>query len=542
MKATPSSVAGRSLPSDEPYQEEPSAPALPAPAQPVAAALPPVQLVPKLTRGMQLRTAISGYGVVVINGRSYLVYRIAVAPRNTSKIWHVFRRYSEFVRLRKELIALSFGYAPFPAVNEVGFSSAEVVESRRVGLQHWLQSLIAGFAKKNIEILDNIALTNFLVTGANMAPDGFKLIKRVLDGAASASPSTTPASMPAPIPASSSKSEAAKKSGGVTIEDFHMVKTIGNGSFGRVFLVRRKETGKLYAMKVLKKKTIKEKHQVEHTRTERRVLGRINHPYIVKLHWAFASSSNLHFVLDYCSGGELYRLLADVHKLEEYHASFYAAEIVLALGHLHSIQIVYRDLKPENILLDGEGHVALADFGLSKEHISSGHRGAGSFCGTAEYLAPEMIKRTGHGTGVDWWALGMVLYEMMAGMPPWYTLDHTELFQRVINKPLEFPVHMSRNACDIISGFLQKDPVQRLGVRGGRARAGKEIMAHPFFGHINWKMMYGRQVPPPARPTPDKGTSAKHFDKKFTDMKIDIPLKHSLPKSLTFKDFYYPQL
>lgn len=111
---------------------------------------------------------------------------------------------------------------------------------RRVGLQHWLQSLIAGFAKKNIEILDNIALTNFLVTGANMAPDGFKLIKRVLDGAASASPSTTPASMPAPIPASSSKSEAAKKSGGVTIEDFHMVKTIGNGSFGRVFLVRRK--------------------------------------------------------------------------------------------------------------------------------------------------------------------------------------------------------------------------------------------------------------------------------------------------------------
>lgn len=136
-------------------------------------------------------------------------------------------------------------------------------------------------------------------------------------------------------------------------------------------------------MKVLKKKTIKEKHQVssifenlcrlgnafhhailhalqvEHTRTERRVLGRINHPYIVKLHWAFASSSNLHFVLDYCSGGELYRLLADVHKLEEYHASFYAAEIVLALGHLHSIQIVYRDLKPENILLDGEGHVAL---------------------------------------------------------------------------------------------------------------------------------------------------------------------------------------
>lgn len=174
---------------------------------------------------------------------------------------------------------------------------------------------------------------------------------------------------------------------------------------------------------------------------------------------------------------------------------------------------------------------------FSKEDISSGHKGAGSFCGTAEYLSPEVIKRQGHGTGVDWWALGMVLYEMMTGTPPWYTRERKELFQRVTAAPLKFPDHMSANACSIISEFLEKDPLKRLGVRG--ARSGEEVLLHPFFGHIDWKMLYRRQIPPPWKPRTDGGTSAVNFDKEFTSMPIDIPQKASLSKSATFAHFTF---
>jgi serine/threonine protein kinase len=187
-----------------------------------------------------------------------------------------------------------------------------------------------------------------------------------------------------------------------------MIKMIGKGSFGEVMLVRKKDTKTLYAMKILDKKNIIRRNQVEHTITERRVLGRTKHPFIVTLHFAFQTGKKLYFVLDYCSGGELFFHLGRCGRLRESLACFYSAEITLALSHLHSVGIVYRDLKPENILLDKDGHVKLADFGLSKEGIPNGVSGTGSFCGTAEYLAPEILNRAGHGTGVDWWALGMV--------------------------------------------------------------------------------------------------------------------------------------
>jgi len=246
----------------------------------------------------------------------------------------------------------------------------------------------------------------------------------------------------------------------------------------------------------------------------------------------------LYFVLDYCQGGELFFHLGRCGRLRESLACFYSAEITLALSHLHSVGIMYRDLKPENILLDKEGHVKLADFGLSKEGIPSGTAGTGSFCGTAEYLAPEILNRTGHGTGVDWWALGMVLYEMLTGMPPWYTKEREVLFERVRRAPLEFPTHVSGPARKIISGLLLRESGKRLGVSG---RGSQDVMTQPFFSHIDWKALYDRRLAPPFRPRRDIGSvDASNFDKVFTKMRVQQPNgPSSVAQSGVFPDFSF---
>ena len=172
----------------------------------------------------------------------------------------------------------------------------------------------------------------------------------------------------------------------------------------------------MYAMKVLSKTNIVKRKQVEHTRTERSVLGTINHPFIVRLHYAFQTEDKLYFVLDYSAGGELFYHLSRMKKFNEATTRFYCAEITLALEELHAHDVVYRDLKPENILLDGEGHIKLVDFGLAKEGVHEPAEGANSLCGTPEYLSPEVLNRQGHGTAVDWWNLGMVTYEMLTGL------------------------------------------------------------------------------------------------------------------------------
>jgi len=208
---------------------------------------------------------------------------------------------------------------------------------------------------------------------------------------------------------------AAAPSAKVTLDAFHLIRVIGKGSFGKVILVRRKVDNTLYAMKVLQKLNIMKRNQVEHTKTERSVLGRIDHPFIVGMKFAFQSHDKLYFVLDYCAGGELFFHLGKEGKFSEERSRLYAAEIALGLQYLHGFDVIYRDLKPENVLLTHDGHIRLTDFGLSKEGISHNIHGTNSFCGTPEYLAPEILNRSGHGRGVDWWSLGALLYEMLCG-------------------------------------------------------------------------------------------------------------------------------
>jgi len=279
------------------------------------------------------------------------------------------------------------------------------------------------------------------------------------------------------------------------------LRVLGRGSFGRVVLVQKhhgQNTGSLYAMKILRKSHLVRRRQIERTKTERKVLSVLDHPFIMKMYYAFQTTEKLFLVLDYCPGGELFFHLSRYRRFQEPVSRFYAAELLLAIGHLHKNGIIYRDLKPENVLLDAYGHVKLGDFGLAKDGITHPTRGAKSTCGTPEYMAPEVLNQGGHGFCVDYWGLGMILYEMMTGLPPWYTTDRTKLFRRLRSAPLIFPkeVHFTPHCRACIAGLLEREPRLRLGVMGLRS-----AMRHEFFyRRINFEALRARQIAAPIRP------------------------------------------
>jgi serine/threonine protein kinase len=197
---------------------------------------------------------------------------------------------------------------------------------------------------------------------------------------------------------------------------------IGKGSFGEVYLVKKKSTGKLYAMKIMSKRMIQRQNLAKYIYTEKNVQSSIKHPFIVRLYCAFQSSTRLFMVMDYCGGGDLGHVLQREKIFSEETARIYIAEVLLAIEELHSREIIYRDLKPDNVVLDDEGHALLTDFGLSKDGIKDSDS-TQSFCGSIAYLAPEMLRRSGHGRTVDWYLLGVLLYEMLVGIPPYFNKD-----------------------------------------------------------------------------------------------------------------------
>lgn len=318
----------------------------------------------------------------------------------------------------------------------------------------------------------------------------------------------------------------------MSIDDFEFIRVVGKGSFGKVVLVQKKASRKLYAMKILDKANVVKRKQVDHTNTERVVLGTIDYPFIVRLHYAFQNSRKLYFVLDFCGGGELFFHLSRMKKFSEHITRFYCSEIALALDHLHKHEIIYRDLKPENILLDSEGHVKLADFGLAKTGVTSSVQGANSLCGTPEYLSPEVLNRQGHGFGVDWWNLGMVTYEMMTGLPPWYTTDRRKLFERLRKASLKFPFYISPTAASFIQALLCRNPVTRLGANGG-----DEVKLHPFFAPVDWEATENREIQPPIVPVREERedyVDLSNFEREFTNMPLfsqDYPTEGSSSSS-----------
>lgn len=278
----------------------------------------------------------------------------------------------------------------------------------------------------------------------------------------------------------------------VSEADFEKLRVIGRGTFGKVFQARKKDTGRIYAMKVLKKDHIIKNNAIKHTMSENHVLKNINHPFIVNLKYAFQTSSHLYMVIDYLNGGELfYHLTHDDYFLEP-RAKLYAAEVVSALGYLHEHHILYRDLKPENLILDMHGHVCLVDFGLCKvgwQPTTQTH----TFCGSAEYLSPELLRGKGYGKEVDWWALGTLIYEMLSGLPPFWDEDEEYMQKKIVSAPLKLHKYFSAEAKDLIRQLLNRDPEQRI---GSGPNGTEKIKAHPWFKDIDWPSLERRELVP----------------------------------------------
>ncbi|XP_034555758.1 serine/threonine-protein kinase Sgk1 [Notolabrus celidotus] len=295
--------------------------------------------------------------------------------------------------------------------------------------------------------------------------------------------------------------------------DFHFLKVIGKGSFGKVLLARHRMDDEFYAVKVLQKKAILKKKEEKHIMSERNVLLKnVKHPFLVGLHYSFQTADKLYFILDYINGGELFYHLQRERCFLEPRARFYAAEIASALGYLHSLNIVYRDLKPENILLDSQGHIILTDFGLCKENIEPNGT-TSTFCGTPEYLAPEVLHKQPYDRTVDWWCLGAVLYEMLYGLPPFYSRNTAEMYDNILNKPLQLKPNISNAARHLLEGLLQKDRTKRLGCTEDFI----EIKNHIFFSPINWDDLNAKKITPPFNPNVTGPNDLRHFDPEFTD-------------------------
>eukprot|EP00616_Rhizochromulina_sp_CCMP1243_P000571 CAMPEP_0118962490 /NCGR_PEP_ID=MMETSP1173-20130426/811_1 /TAXON_ID=1034831 /ORGANISM="Rhizochromulina marina cf, Strain CCMP1243" /LENGTH=529 /DNA_ID=CAMNT_0006910763 /DNA_START=57 /DNA_END=1646 /DNA_ORIENTATION=+ len=291
----------------------------------------------------------------------------------------------------------------------------------------------------------------------------------------------------------------------VQVTDFDLLKVVGKGAFGKVFLVKKRDgadSEALYAMKVLDKTVIAQKGQVTHTKSERDILHEIRHPFIVCLHYAFQTERKLYMVTDYYPGGNLFAHVQRARRtggFEEGRAKFYSAELCLALDFLHQNNIVYRDLKLENILMDVDGNIVLTDFGLSKDNVGDiTANELQTFCGTVEYMAPELVKGQKYSVAVDWWSYGVLVYEMMCTRTPFFhQKGRKAIFQGIIKNDPQYPMHFSPESQDFISKLLQKEPEARLGMGPGGAT---DIQGHEWFADIDWDALMRKEIPPPWQP------------------------------------------
>ena len=301
----------------------------------------------------------------------------------------------------------------------------------------------------------------------------------------------------------------------VSMVDFEIIKVVGEGASCCVMQVRKKDTGKLYAIKMMNKDRILTNHKrMERALMERQVLVKTKHPFVIQMYWAFQTRTHLFFVLEFCAGGELFFHMMKRNRFDEATAKFYFCEVLLGLEYLHSRNILYRDLKPENILLDLDGHIRLTDFGLSKEEAAQAATNDAkftSFVGTAGYLSPEMIKREGHGKPLDFYCLGCLLYVMLTGSLPYYQGNWDEMFaKRVSGEHLSYPPWVPEAARDMCNQLLDKNPQTRLGSK----RGAREVKEHAWVRDMEWEKLFRKKITPPIDPTKNLVNFAPEFTEK----------------------------
>uniref|UniRef100_A0A673ZGY6 Ribosomal protein S6 kinase n=1 Tax=Salmo trutta TaxID=8032 RepID=A0A673ZGY6_SALTR len=319
-------------------------------------------------------------------------------------------------------------------------------------------------------------------------------------------------------------------------ECFELLRVLGKGGYGKVFQVRKMSgatSGKIFAMKVLKKAMIvRNAKDTAHTKAERNILEEVKHPFIVDLIYAFQTGGKLYLILEYLSGGELFMQLEREGIFMEDTACFYLAEISMALGHLHLKGIIYRDLKPENIMLSNNGHVKLTDFGLCKESIHDGTV-THTFCGTIEYMAPEILMRSGHNRAVDWWSLGALMYDMLTGAPPFTGENRKKTIDKILKCKLNLPPYLTQEARDLLKKVVKKSNLCVVAFSLGKVKLFCLLLqSHLFFRHINWDDLLARKVEPPFKPFLQSADDVSQFDSKFTSQTpVDSPDDSTLSES-----------
>ncbi|XP_055843889.1 putative protein kinase C delta type homolog isoform X2 [Episyrphus balteatus] len=320
-----------------------------------------------------------------------------------------------------------------------------------------------------------------------------------------------------------------------SVEDFNFLAVLGKGSFGKVLLAELRNTDFYYAVKCLKKDVVLEDDDVECTLIERKVLALgTKHPYLCHLFCTFQTESHLFFVMEYLNGGDLMFHIQESGRFPEERARFYGAEIISGLKFLHKKGIIYRDLKLDNVLLDFDGHVRIADFGMCKLQIYL-DKTADSFCGTPDYMAPEIIKGDKYNQNVDWWSFGVLLYEMLIGQSPFSGCDEDELFWSICNEIPWFPVYITSEATSILKGLLEKDYTRRVGSQYSPAG---DICDHIFFKDIDWGLLEKRQLSPPFKPQVKHPLDTQYFEKIFTRERVRLtPIDKEILQSMDQEQF-----